>query len=138
MTNPAPIKQRLLNGARVLGALWNSGVRCQVKWHYCACEAPKRTKFCEAKKQWLNLAEQADPPRTGGDVSTATYVLDRMTNAELDAAAITMKIEMPEVGVVSVGSKGEISFTALEKVGPDALRAVMMILRKFPGAKVIA
>ncbi len=132
----APIKQRLLNGARVLGSLWNSGIRCQVKWRQCGCEAPKRTKFCEGKKQWDKLAGQADPKRLAIKDSP-TYILDMMTNAELDAAAVTMKIDLPEVGVVAVGSKGEISFSALELVGPEALKAVMMILRKFPGAKVI-
>jgi hypothetical protein len=136
--NAAPIKQRLLNGAKVLGGLWNSGIRCQVKWRKCECAGEQRTKFCEGKKQWLDLARKADPPRVpGGGGDSPTLVLDLMTTAELDAATVTMKVDIPDVGEISVGSKGEISFTALQKVGPDAIRAVVMILRKFPGAKVI-
>lgn len=138
MSTSAPIKTRLLNGARLLGTLWNSQVRCPNGWKECACVDAEKTKFCRGKTQWLVLATEDRAPHVRYvDRESSIYLLECMSTAELDATGVTVKIEMQEVGVISVGSKGEISWKALYETGPETFKAAMMILRKFPGSKLV-
>ena len=138
MSTTAPTKTRLLTGAKLLGSLWNSQIRCPGGWRECTCEEAARTKFCRGKRQWLALAVEDRAPHVRYvDKESPIYLLECMTTAELDVLGVTVKIEMQEVGVVSVGSKGEISWKALYETGPETLKAVMLILRKFPGSKLV-
>ena len=102
----APVPARLLNGARVLGKLWNEKTRCPNGWAYCDDSADhERTTFCKAKYQWLKLAmgvRDAVAKSSREERVSDKFIVSCMTDAELDASCITMKIEIPEVGLVAL------------------------------------
>lgn len=137
MSSTAPVATRLLNGAKMLGSLWNSQIRCPRGWQECQCEESERTKFCKAKRQWLALGlEHREPHIRYVNPESPIYLLECMTTAELDLTGVTVTVEIPEIGRIKVGAKGEITWKALYETGPETLKAVMMILRQFPGSKL--
>lgn len=129
----APVGARLLNGARLLGQLFRSGVRCNLGgWSMGCC--PNPTKFCQAKTQWMRLAEKA-----GREIEMTDWgVIEAMTFSEFSATGLTMKVDLGEIGVVGVGSRSEIPIAdfLLIAQNPESMKSVLKVLRSFPGSKV--
>lgn len=124
------MKERLLRGAQMLGALWRSRVRCADGWlPVCACPAP--TRFCTVKQQWAELAR-----RCGRPIEADTNLFEVMTVPEFEAAAITVRLD----NGVSVGPKGFIPLQAVAGLeeNRDAIPAVLKVLATFPGARVVS
>jgi len=126
------IQQRLANGARVLGKMWLDGERCPKGWKSTECECTPKSRFCKAKAQWIDLALQDGRMIEEGDYGLPLM----MTASEWDNSGLTLKIEIPEVGVVGVGPKGSISMMELEKITPETMPSILKIFKFFPGAKV--
>jgi hypothetical protein len=129
-----PLAVRLLNGAKTLGILWRSGQRCGSGWsNECSCNP--RTRFCNAKFQWTELARQ-----DGRDLESGQYMIpEAMAMSELEAANIVMAVDLPGLGQAKIGQGGEIpvkDFLNLAK-DPTGIESVFKILKVFPGSKVI-
>lgn len=133
-----PIVQRLVNGARILAALFRSGHQCEGGWTF-ACECAVKTKFCKAKGQWvaLMLKQAADPGRSvevaGADEEYALVV--SMTLAEFNATGLTLEIETASGQRIKVGANGTRPETFLE-LDDELLRAMEAVMRVFPAAVV--
>lgn len=132
MDTPSP-KDRLLTGAQKLGKLWNEGQRCTDGWaSYCTCEIPKT--FCKGKELWMSLA--AGEGRGLGE--GPFEVVEAMLASEFEASKLTMVVEVPDLGKVRVGPKGEVPWKSFLGQDIEALRTVLSILTSFPGSKVVA
>src|SRR5262245_42643405 len=123
-----PTRERLLDGARKIGAMVRAGDRCATAgWHLksldkaapgevdfgegdiCRCK-DKATRFCRAKVQWVMLAiaesvAQPDGERVivAGDYGFALT----MSGKEWDATGLTLTWELAGVGKVKIGAKAE-------------------------------
>lgn len=141
-------KARLLKGSRVLGQFWLAGDRCQEGWSVhgikppegvevpkapeCVCE--KKSRFCKAKVQWINLAIEE-----GRGLLDDPYGIPLMMMAsDWDATGLTLKIDLPEIGMVGIGPNGITSMTELAKISqaPESLHSMMNIWKMFPGSRV--
>jgi len=138
-------KERLLKGAKVLGDFWRAGARCTEEWSSfgasldpsyglgCVCEA--KSKFCKAKAQWVGLAKDDGRVSAEGPFDVALM----MTAEEWDRTGLTLKVEIPDVGVVGVGGpKGVIPMKQMEKVSlaPATMASILKIFKVFPGSNV--
>lgn len=132
----AGISERLLNGAKLLGQLWRSGVRCGSGWSAgCLCGSP--VKFCRAKEQWMRLADKAG--RTV-DVASQWAFIEAMTIDELEATGLTLTRDLGDLGKVKVGPAGDFPVREFMKICGDqeSLKSVLRVIRKFPGSRVTA
>jgi hypothetical protein len=133
--------RRLLKGARILGEIWERGDRCGLGWSKeCDCESPN--PFCEAKARWLKLVEQE---RAAGEKRPWTpksdhpfYIADVMKVSEVVATKVTVKLEVPDVGTIKVGPKGDYTWKAYRALmaEPGSMIRMQHILKLFPGSKV--
>lgn len=122
---------RLLRGASVLGRLHAKEEAGKCGWAVeCACGEP--APWCKAKALWVKLAVE-DGRKVEGEL------WQTFTKEELAEAKLTVTLDIPGLGHVKVGPKGDLPWDAVDKVGGEAetLRAVLMILRNFPGSKVL-
>jgi hypothetical protein len=132
----APIEQRLVNGARIMGTFWRAGDRCISGWAIdCHELESSRSRICKAKLQWVELALTV-----GREILDEKYgVVLAMTNDEFEAAGLTVVLEIPERGTLRLGPKG--GMTARQYLDlaehPDGLAAVMRVLGAFPGSKMV-
>lgn len=140
------LSDRLLKGARMLGNLWRSKLRCARGWAiepqdlvpgfavFGPCLCPKKTKFCEARVLWLNLALEANQFIESGEHGLA----DTMTAAQWDATGLTMTVESEKAGTLRLGSKATISAAHLAKLSenPDAAISILALTRAFPKARI--
>lgn len=151
---PAPVKARLLNGARLLGKLWaQAGPKCA--WGWEPCPHSPRPRFCEAKIQWIRLAQSA-----GKELHTDRTLIESMSIEEFDASGLTIVVTIPGLQAivcsrgaggagcetidtpdrnVRVGAKGVTSMKEFARLAgdPAGAESVFKILDAFPGAKVI-
>lgn len=130
-----PVEIRLVNGAKVLGQLYRAGGRCEEGWA-CGCSR-KISKFCIAKGQWLALAIQASRPLPDQDGPFA--LIEMMTPAEFDASGLTLTVELPEIGTVKIGPKGQMSMADLLTLAanPESAKGTFKVLQGFPGSRVV-
>lgn len=128
-----PAHIRLVNGAKMLGDLWRDGLRCRGGWR-AKCDCEKSTKFCRAKLQWASMASAERGP--GIFSGTPFEIIEAMTGEEFRASDLTIELEVPEFDRVKVGPRGDVSYDDVAKTDVG-LRAVVMVLKKFPGSKVV-
>jgi hypothetical protein len=123
------MNDRLLNGARMLGALWHSGKQCQDGW-YPRCSCPEKTQFCLVKAQWVALAK-----KDGRALDDERMIVEAMTAQELSESGMTIVLD----NGIRVGPAGELSAEEAARLvaTPDAIPAVMKVLKSFPGARVV-
>jgi len=131
-----PIQARLLDGARMLGALWLSGQRCTAGWtvdQACACTAP--TKFCAARQQWLKMVVQDENPERRLPGSGEYGMIEIMLSSELAASRVTIKIDTGDV----IGPKGQIQVkdAAAASQHPDGAAGILKLLKTFKGSRVV-
>jgi hypothetical protein len=136
-----PIWQRLLEGAKVLGQLWQKYKGCAKAWdvsEVCACLADQKpSPFCRARTRWLTLALEAGREVVDGEWG----LFYSMTASEWDATGLTIKIELLDIGgVVAVGPAGAVTMRGLaqiaEKGGKEGLRGALKIIQSFEGSKI--
>jgi hypothetical protein len=144
------IDERLKNGARLLGKLLHSGVKCSAGWSGMVCSCRPRNRFCEAKAQWVAMKKEQLAARGENirDIVAPEHpcaIALLMSIDEFEAAAITMPMTLPGRGddapdvVLRVGAKGQIGMRELRALSdiPDALSSVMNVLSTFPGSRVV-
>lgn len=130
-----PIAERLMKGALALGKLWKEQVRCDGGWSV-ECPEQKKNKFCEAKRLWCNLLFESARPHDPPDPSNKFWVVESMTRKEFEAADIVMVVEIPGIGTVRVGKRGDVPFASLARMSIEGLASVNLVLKAFPGAVV--
>lgn len=130
-----PLAERLVRGASVMGRLWREGKKCERIWAFdCNCDEAKKTDFCKAKAQWTKLyLEGGREIDFGGDFG----IIEAMTSGELNASGLTLTLDVPEIGKVKVGPKGDLPWADFCRLGAEVLPTVMKVLKAFPGSKVI-
>ena len=99
----------------------------------CKCGA-KATRFCRAKVKWLHLA--LCEPR---DIQSGEYGLAwTMSSVEWDATGLKLLWDPPEIGVIKVGKKAEVTMADLLALSADPMsgRTTLTLMKKFPGAKM--
>lgn len=144
MTNnkDLPTSARLVNGSRLLGQLWRDGIRCQDGWRAkCDCENP--TRFCRAKVQWASMVATVLERRGGDDVFSGTdfEIVEAMTGQELVSSGLTLNLEVPGFGRLKVGPKGDVGYdvvAAASQTDIMGLKAILAVIKKFPGSKVVS
>lgn len=128
--------ERIRKGAGILGELWRSGVRCEGGWSaYCPCD-DRKTKFCQAKGQWLYLVGEVRPNALAQvDHDGEFFVIEAMNASELHATGLTIRDE----NGTKIGPKGTASVVdaVYTTQAPEAADAVMSVLAAFPGAMVV-
>lgn len=135
-----PLNERLLEGARVLGALFRSGQKCKGGFRLvaddgapdCPCQAP--TKFCKAKIQWALLALSAERDLEEGEYG----LILTMRLSELEASGFTVTFEFPETGALKAGPKGACTTRDLVELwkDPESAGHVLRLMARFPGSKM--
>jgi hypothetical protein len=122
------MNDRLLNGARMLGALWGNGQKCRSGW-LPECSCPEPTQFCKVKVQWVALTRQ-----DGRTINPDRMIVEAMTARELEESGRTIELDngvkIGPAGMVSTGEAAALVAT------PEAVPAVLKVLKAFPGAKV--
>lgn len=147
-----PIRERLLEGAKQIGAYYRAGDRCQTMgWAVKAmegaesCEAqvdpeelckcgPKATRFCKAKVKWIILAMTEPRDIEVGDLGLALT----MSGNEWDATGLTLLWSAPFGKFKVGGKKGMATFRDLKELMPDPLSGVttLKLLVAFDGSKM--
>ncbi|MGH9390189.1 MAG: hypothetical protein ACRD1Z_11285 [Vicinamibacteria bacterium] len=129
-----PLPQRLVNGAKLLGKLWSAGKRCAALWNP-SCDCEEKNDHCRGKARWVELFGKSDPVRelVLGDFG----VIESMRCSELTASGLTAKVEIPDIGILTVGPKGQVPLEELFRGDYDGMKTVAQVLREFPGARVI-
>jgi len=144
------IEERLRKGASILGDCWRAGDRCAFGWSIrmtpmlddedsekaverWACQCETKTKFCKTKAFWLKLALQELRLPDEGPYGVALA----MTAAEWDLTGLMMRVEIPEVGPVTIGPKGMTTMAGLLDVSrhPGLLKTMYPFWKTIPGAK---
>lgn len=123
------MNDRLLKGARMLGALWHSGKQCQDGW-YPRCSCVEKSQFCLVKLQWTALA------RTDGrTVEDERMIVEAMTAQELLESGMTITLD----NGIRIGPAGELTVDEAARMvaTPDAIPAILKVLKSFPGARVV-
>lgn len=128
----AETRQRLKNGAKVLGKMWLDGIRCPEGWKSVECGCNPKGKFCKAKKQWVDLALQDGRMIEEGDFD----LILMMTAEEWDNTGLTLKVEIPDTGTIGIGPKGSIGMVELAKVSSDTMPSILKVFKCFPGSRV--
>jgi hypothetical protein len=128
------LEERLMKGARIIGELWRLKERCPKGFapEECACE--KKTRFCKAKAQWLGLAFADARESVEGEYDLALM----MKGLEWDATGLTLKWDLEGVGLIHVGSKGNLKMADLLALmeNPESARSVLGLMKSFPGSQV--
>lgn len=135
MTKELPIAKRLINGSRVLGALYKSGQRCKNDWAGVCEDAPEaRSKFCKGKLQWLALAVE-DIGRDLSGVEDSFGLIHVMKCSEFEVTGLTMTLD----NNVKIGPSGMITATDAGRLSqdPSSIPSVLKILETFPNSKVV-
>lgn len=122
------MKDRLRKGAKMLGALWASGQKCEKGWiPACSCLEP--TQFCIVKQQWVALAKQ-----TGRVFEPDRMIVEAMLAGELFETGLTIELE----NGVKIGPAGIPLAEAVKFVEePETVPAILSVLGMFPGAKMV-
>lgn len=145
------IEGRLKKGATKIGELWREGKRCSSGWgvkevdfqegedtlksmERWACQCAEKTDFCKGKSTWFRLAVTDCREVIEGEHGVPFM----MTAEEWDLTKLTMKVEIPEVGIVEIGPKGPVTMTDMMKhmPAPDGLKSTLRVLKTFPGSRV--
>ncbi len=137
------ILERLRNGARIMGELWRAGARCTAAWSATgSCQCKKRSKFCVAREQWINLMVAEDlgnPARAiedGGDPKDHPFALfENMLAAELEASCFTITLD----NGVKIGPAGSVAVKFSVEISNGEAHgggALAMLLRTFRGSKI--
>lgn len=124
------MKDRLKNGARMLGALWHSGKKCKEGWlPGCSCGSGQ-TQFCIVKLQWVALAQ-----KEGRAIEPDLMIVEAMTATELEETGMTIILD----NGLRIGPSGSISVKEAARLAyePEAIPAVLQVLKSFPGARVV-
>lgn len=123
----AVLPSRLLAGAKILGDLWRSGVKCQSGWSgICPCD--EKTDFCDAKARWIGLLVELHgglPYELSGN--EGYLVLEAMTVKMFEATGLTIRIARPGDRVpLRIGPKGTDFQTVIDlaAIDDDAEQAV--------------
>src|SRR4029077_15169460 len=146
-----PTAERLLDGATQIGAFYRAGDRCATMgWRVepvpgaescevqiepedlCKCGV-KATRFCSAKVKGLHLA--LCEPR---DIQSGEFGLAwTMSGKEWDAPGLALLWDPPEIGVMKVGKRADVTMADLNALSVDPMsgRTTLILLKKFPGAK---
>lgn len=152
MVEELPIPERLLAGAKLLGRLWRSGVRCATGgWSgSCAC-GPKKTQFCGAKAQWCKMKSA----QLGSDVVRAhchpdpaadpLAMVKVMNAAEIDSLGLTVVFRIAGQGDVEhtigagTGKTSSLKMADLVQLAdkPDGAWSVFTLLGMMKGSKVV-
>lgn len=142
MAADAATLERLRNGARIMAELWRSGQRCTAAWSASgACACPKRSKFCVARRQWIDLMLETDSDNQARGIEADDSedhpfaLFEAMLSSELAATGFTIHVE----NGVKVGPAGSATVKlAVEVVSGDAGGAAPLatLLRTFKGAKI--
>lgn len=146
-------KERLKNGAVLLGELWRANERCASGWAITmgsitddvnteeavetwACRCPEKNKFCKAKTHWLKLAVLDLREPKGGEYGLAAM----MTAQEWNLTKLTYSVDIPDLGVIGIGPKGVVDAVGFAKLHetPDCRAAILRLLKVFKGAKIEA
>src|ERR1043166_5982001 len=146
----AAIEERLRKGAAILGECWRAGDRCALGWgikmgpiaededsdkavERWACQCETKTKVCKMKGHWIKLAlhDLRLPDEGPFGIPLA------MTAAEWDLTGLTMKVEIPDVGPLTIGPKAMTTMTGLLDVSrnPAILKTMYPFWKTMPGAK---
>jgi hypothetical protein len=139
-----PVADRLKRGAAMLGELWRKGIRCSEEWSVlcpdadptliaeCFCET--KTTFCHAKIQWLKLAMDSGREIVDGEFG----LILAMNGSEWDASGLTVKFDIPGVGIHGIGPAGVMGRQDILKLceAPDTLGSILNMMKSFPGMKV--
>lgn len=147
-----PTAERLLDGAKQIGAYYRAGDRCATMgWavkglegaesceaqldadELCKC-GKKSTRFCKAKVKWLIVAMMEPREIQMGEYGLALT----MSGAEWDATGLSLIWEPPEIGTTKVGPKSGISMKMLRELGIEPMSGIttLKLMRAFPGAKM--
>lgn len=124
-------QERLAKGAAVLARIHREEGTGPCGWT-AECQCPTPGRWCAAKRRWLELAtgirDKVDGP---------FGLIDMMKISEVDAAGITVVIEMPE-GRIEVGTHGQISWTHFLSLtaNVEEARSLLRILNNFRGSVV--
>lgn len=134
------VVERLLRGAAHMGRLWlakKEAAACG--WTLgCTCTAP--SAWCKAKALWLRLAIEDE--RVTSETEEGPFaLLALMSVEELVATRLTVTFDLPDLGKIMLGPKGQIpweTFFALVKDRDGkSFETVLSVLKGFPGAKVV-
>lgn len=139
MINKPPLSpsERLKKGAAMLGQLWKTAEhRCPSGWSLIECECVPLRKFCVARNLWTILGIE-----TARDLEDGPFGLAlAMTASEWDSTGLTMKINHPEIGIISIGSAPDCvtGMTDMVKMmdAPEVLASTLRVLRAFPKSRV--
>lgn len=146
-----PTLERLLDGARKIGAIWRLGDRCATTgWavksidtadpdgvefgleDLCRCKE-KATRFCKAKVQWIMLA------LTEREIVTGDYgFVLTMSGKEWDATGLTLGWQLEGVGKLKVGIKTGLTMKDLIILGHDPVSAIvpLKLMHAFKDSKL--
>jgi hypothetical protein len=128
------VEERLMKGARIIGELWRLKERCPKGFAAEECVCEKKTRFCKAKSQWLDLALIDAREPIEGEYDLALM----MKGLEWDATGLTLKWDLEGVGLINVGTKGNLKMADLIALmeNPESARSVLGLMKSFPGSQV--
>lgn len=135
------VLERLRRGAEIMGELWREGQRCTAQWSSTGkCECKKRSKFCAARSQWVDLmlakdAENQDRQLDTNDADHPFGLFDHMLASELAATGLTITLD----NGVKVGPSGNVGYRLAIEIATDeapGAGALAMLLKSFRGSKV--
>lgn len=135
-----PVVERLLRGAAHMGRLWLSKkVVAGCGWTL-GCQCASITEWCKAKVLWVRLAIEDE--RVTSETGNGPFgIIELMSTEEIVASKLTVTFDLPDLGKLALGPKGQIpweTFFALVKdKDGKSFETVLSVLRGFPGAKVV-
>jgi len=129
VTDEKSIKERLIDGAKILGGMWKESPekdRCSKGWSlYCDCDKD----FCTGKRLWKSIAKLE-----GRDLENTDHpfgMIEVMKPSELDAARLTLTIQVGE-DLIRVGINGQVPWKELQKIDDQSgLNSFMKVLAHF-------
>jgi hypothetical protein len=146
----AAIEERLKKGAGILGEYWRAGERCAFGWgirmaplgededsekaiERWACQCETKTRFCKTKVHWVKLALMELRLPEEGPYGIPLL----MTASEWDLTGLTMKVEIPDVGPLTIGPKAMTTMAGLLDVSrhPGLIKTMYPFWKTMPGAK---
>jgi hypothetical protein len=134
-TEKPPLHERLLRGAVVLGKLWQAKKGGECGWHL-GCQCKDVGDWCKAKMLWVRLAIEGE--RVSEEAGSGPFgVIEIMMVKEFAAARLTMTLDLPDLGKIAVGPKGQIPWETFASLDAQGLGTVLSVLKSFPGAKVV-
>jgi hypothetical protein len=141
-TAEQPVSERLLRGAAHMGRLWLKKIKAECGWAFaCPCMIDgTMTEWCKAKALWFKLA--VEDRRVTGETADGPFALiELMTVDEVVATKLTVTFDLPGLGEIMLGPKGqmlwETFFSLVKDQNGKSLETVFAVLKNFPGAKVV-